>query len=308
MDTIKILLGISDNIPATFFFYMLLGFVIASIYYYKSYLEVMRQSYTTKDGNNMTHEDVIRFSRKYGKRVYDIHPSCPLLVAFGLTMHNMILFFLPGAILLLTFESAILVVPHFLLYLLVVTQTINTDKEVTLEECRSFAENYTFHKEKSSSSRKDKVNGKKEKKNKKMKHPAIKQIEVLKSRMKLLEKNRQERLTKEQRLELEYEIQETMYQMTEAMNIVQNLKTEKVTTKLESSKQEELLSSIENSSTPYPISVVREIALDDSLLEEVREEAYQIIRDYEKKRAIEEEQARNEDARISLQVAKQLLS
>lgn len=307
IDVIKIVFGMSDNILAPYLFYITLGIVIGLIYHYKSLLELNNQSYTTKDGNVMTHEDVIRVSRKYAIRIYDTHPSCPLLIVTGLTMHNMAFFMLPGFLMLLTFKSAILVVPHFLIYILCVIQTMSTDKDETFEECRSFAESFTLQKEKRPSTPKNKVKAKKVRKNKSVKHPSVEQLEILKNRMNLLEQNRQERLTKEQRLELEYEIQKTMYEMEKAMNIVQDLETEKVMTDRNASKKEELLSSTEDSSTPYPISVVREIALDDSLLMEVREEAYQIISDYEKKRAIEEEQARNEDARISLQVAKQLL-
>ena len=96
MDMIKIVFGMSDNILAPYLFYITLGIVIGSIYHYKSLLELNNQSYTTKDGNVMTHEDVIRVSRKYAIRVYDSHPSCPLLIVTGLTMHNMAFFMLPG--------------------------------------------------------------------------------------------------------------------------------------------------------------------------------------------------------------------
>lgn len=76
---------------------------------------------------------------------------------------------------------------------------------------------------------------------------------------------------------------------------------------IDSEKNEREVETSQASRIPHSVSVIQDIAADNSLPSDIRYEAKEALREYEKRRELEKEKARVEDARISLDVAKKML-
>lgn len=338
---IDILVGRSDEIIPTYMFYMGLAFVLGTFLSHLKVNRINNEVYVTGEGYTLSHEDMMKLSSRYAKDK-DINSlsnpaECSVLSFYAFLAW----FFLPGFIASTLLGTAIFVIPLFILSSLAVFGGAAKWKNEKVNEFKKEAKSILLHPpsefstfgkylvnpeaflvrakeaeeakitlqtfEKEALKRIRKKEGKLE---------SARQIGDVSKIMKLerkLKKIEKERLALQKKVESSLEkvkalitddIPEITGHILEQNPYIRFNRTEhSVTTNVPSTQV-----GLESFQVPHAVHVVSDILNDETLPENLREDAKRIIEAYFQEQENKLEAERVNDAKVSLQVAKQILN
>lgn len=307
MNMVDILLGSGENHVATYIAYTIIGVILGSICHFWTAIKMQNRTYRTKDGVEMNHDDLMLISGSYRKLFERDFFLNPFKAIFYNLLLFMALFMAPGMVATDYRGDVFYVIPHFLLSLTVVCDLM-LSKSYSHGELKKIAESEieldTTLDQLISRNRKVSDETNQQSVTDEKSHSIFSKRLSLEQRLRLLEENRSERLMKAERDELEIEIE---YVQKELKNVMDNWKKQKKEFEAEQSQSKTFETKLSRA-VPYPLAVIEEIASDESLPTDIRQEALDTIRGYNEKQRAEKEQARIADARLSLDVARKMLN